>query len=133
MTEDQEKNLFVTLDNLVHGVNGIRSDVRDVKIVLDKHSQILGEHSRTLGGHTKILEEHSLILGNHSRILEEHGQILGGHTKILGEHTRKLDEHSSILNVLVAKVDSIAETVMTNDKRLSHVEKAVDDLGSGIH
>ncbi len=43
------------------------------------------------------------------------------------------NEHSRILNRLDAKTDSIAETVMTNDKRLTTVEKDVSDLRGGIH
>ncbi len=60
----------------------------------------------------KILDEHSLILNKHSQILNKHSQIL---------------------NRLDAKTDSIAETVMTNDKRLTAVEKDVSDLRGGIH
>ncbi len=43
------------------------------------------------------------------------------------------NEHSRILNRLDAKTDSIAETVMTSDKRLTTVEKDVSDLRGGIH
>ncbi|MEO8650280.1 MAG: hypothetical protein ABI539_14030, partial [Acidobacteriota bacterium] len=69
--------MFDTLSTLVYGVNGLKSDVRDIKVVLDKNSQTLDRHS----------EMHS--------------------------------EHSSKLNLLVSKVDSIAEQVMENDKRLT--------------
>ena len=41
--------------------------------------------------------------------------------------------HSRILRRLDAKTDSIAETVMTNDKRLIAVEKDVADLHERIH
>jgi len=43
------------------------------------------------------------------------------------------NEHSRILNRLDAKTDSIAETVMTNDKRLTAVEKDVSNLRGEIH
>ncbi len=49
------------------------------------------------------------------------------------EHSRILNEHSRILNRLDAKTDSIAETVMTNDKRLTAVEKDVSNLRGEIH
>ena len=51
----------------------------------------------------------------------------------LNEHSRILNEHSRILNRLDAKTDTIAETVMTNDKRLTSVEKDVSNLRGGIH
>ena len=105
MTENQEKELFTTLAALVTGVNIIQSDVQSIKVTQDEHSRILGEHSR----------------------------ILGEHSRILGEHSRILGEHSRILNRLDAKTDSIAETVMTNDKRLTAVEKDVAELRDSIH
>ncbi len=43
------------------------------------------------------------------------------------------NEHSRILNRLDAKTDSIPETVMIDDKRLSAVEKDVADLRGGIN
>ena len=55
------------------------------------------------------------------------------HTKILNKHSQILNKHSQILNRLDAKTDSISETVMTNDKRLTDVEKDVADLRGGIH
>jgi len=55
------------------------------------------------------------------------------HSRILNEHSQVLNEHSQILNRLDAKTDSIAETVMTNDKRLTVVEKDVSNLRGGIH
>ena len=111
MTENQEKELFTTLAALVTGVNIIQSDVQSIKVT----------------------HEHSRILGEHSRILGEHSRILGEHSRILGEHSRILGEHSRILNRLDAKTDSIAETVMTNDKRLTAVEKDVAELRDSIH
>ncbi|MDQ6787162.1 MAG: hypothetical protein M3033_10180 [Acidobacteriota bacterium] len=63
----------------------------------------------------------------------QHSRILNEHSQILTEHSRILNEHSQILNRLDAKTDSIAETVMANDKRLIAVEKDVSDLRSGIH
>ncbi len=51
----------------------------------------------------------------------------------LNEHSQILNEHSQILSRLDAKTDSIAETVMTNDKRLTAVEKDMSDLRGGIH
>lgn len=63
----------------------------------------------------------------------EHSQILNEHSRILNEHSRTLNEHSQILNRLDAKTDSIAETVMGNDKRLTAVEKDVTDLRGEVH
>ena len=91
MTENQEKELFITLDTLVTGVRGIQLNVQDVKETQTEHSRILNEHSQ--------------ILNEHSRILE------------------RLD----------AKTDVIAQTVMTNDKRLTNVEKELEDFRGEIH
>ncbi len=55
------------------------------------------------------------------------------HSRILDKHSQTLNEHSRILNRLDAKTDSIAETVSTNDKRLTAVEKDVSNLRGGIH
>lgn len=55
------------------------------------------------------------------------------HSRILNEHSQILNEHSRILNRLDAKTDSIAETVITNDKRLTAVEKDVSNLRDGVH
>ncbi len=55
------------------------------------------------------------------------------HSQILNKYSRILDEHSRILNRLDAKTDSIAETVMINDKRLITVEKEVVNLRGGFH
>lgn len=55
------------------------------------------------------------------------------HSRILNEHSRILNEHSRILNRLDAKTDSIAETVIANDKRLTAVEKDVSNLRDGVH
>ncbi len=112
MTENQEKEVFLLLNTIVTQVQGVQSDVKEIKQTVNEHSQILNEHSQ-------ILNEHSRILNEHSRILDKHSQIL--------------NEHSQILNRLDAKTDSIAETVMTNDKRLTAVEKDVSNLRSGIH
>ncbi|MGI8640190.1 MAG: hypothetical protein ACR2MG_09540 [Pyrinomonadaceae bacterium] len=112
MTENQEKEMFNILSTLVTEVRGIKGDVQDLKSDVRDIKETQNEHSR-------ILNKHSQILDNHSQILNEHSQIL--------------DEHSRILKRLDAKTDSIAETIMTNDKRLTTVEKDVADLRSGIH
>ena len=112
MTDNQEKELFNTLATLVTGVNAIQLDIKDIK--------------ETQNEHTRILDKHSQILDKHSQILDKHSQILDKHSQIL-------DKHSQILNRLDAKTDSIAETVMTNDKRLIVVEKDVADLRERIH
>lgn len=105
MTENQEKELFTTLATLVTGVNAIQLDVAGIKETLNEHSQILNRHSQ-------ILDEHSQILHKHSKILDEHSQIL-----------KRLD----------AKTDSIAETVINHETRLTKAEKNIEDLQSGIH
>ncbi len=105
MTDNQEKELFNTLATLVTGVNAIQLDIKDIKETQNEHSRILNEHSQTLNEHSRILNEHSRVLNEHSRVLI------------------RLD----------AKTDSIAETVLTNDKRLTAVEKDVAELRDGIH
>jgi len=65
--------------------------------------------------------------------VNEHSQILNEHSQFLNAHSQILSEHSQTLHLLVSKVDSIAETVMTNDRRLTAVEKNVDDLRGEIH
>jgi hypothetical protein len=64
MTEDKEKELFDTLSTLVHGVSGLKSDVRDIKVVLDKHSHILDRHSEVLDRHSDMHNEHSSKLNS---------------------------------------------------------------------
>jgi methyl-accepting chemotaxis protein len=98
MTENQEKEVFLLLNNIVTQVQSVQSDVKEIKQTVNEHSLILNEHSR-----------------------------------ILNKHYRILDEHSRILNRVDAKTDSIAETVMTNDKRLTVVEKDVSNLRGEIH
>lgn len=51
----------------------------------------------------------------------------------VGDIKKTVDEHSRILKRLDAKTDSIAETVMANDRRLTTVEKDVADLRERIH
>lgn len=48
MTENQEKQLFKTLETLVTGVNKIQSDVVEIKETLNEHLQILNKHSQIL-------------------------------------------------------------------------------------
>lgn len=98
MTDNQEKQLFKTLETLVTGVNKIQSDVQGLKTDVQGLKTDVKEIKETLNEHSLILNEHSLIL-----------------------------------NRLDAKTDSIAETVMTNDKRLTAVEKDVAGLRDGIH
>ena len=105
MTKNQEKEVFLLLNTIATQVQSVQSDVKEIKQTVNEHSQILNEHSQ-------ILNEHSQILSAHSQILSEHSQTL---------------------HLLVSKVDSIAETVMTNDRRLTAVEKNVGDLRGGIH
>ncbi len=77
MTDNQEKQLFKTLETLVTGVNKIQSDVGEIK---------------------ETLNEHSLIL-------------------------KRLD----------AKTDSIAETVMNHEIRLTKAEKNIEELQGRVH
>lgn len=65
--------------------------------------------------------------------VKEIKQTVNEHSQILSEHSQILNEHSQTLHLLVSKVDSIAETVMTNDRRLTAVEKNIGDLRGGIH
>ncbi len=97
MTENQEIEVILLLNNIVTQVQSVQSDVKEIK-----------------------------------QTVNEHSQILNGHSRILNDHSRILDEHSRILNRLDAKTDSIAETVMTNDKRLTTVETDVSNLRSEI-
>lgn len=48
MTENQEKELFIALGNLVKGVSQIQSDVIDIKSTLGGHTNTLAEHSKKL-------------------------------------------------------------------------------------
>jgi len=105
MTENQEKELFTTLATLVNGVNKIQIDVQEIREIVNEHSTILAEHSTILAEHSTILAEHSTILA----------------------------KHSTILNRLDAKSDSIAETVINQEIRLTKVEKEVEELRSGVH
>ncbi len=41
MTDNQEKQLFVKLEALVNGMQIIQTDVKEIKVTLNKHSQIL--------------------------------------------------------------------------------------------
>ncbi len=54
MTENQEKQMFKILTNLVGSVNAIRSDITEIKSVQAEHSMILKEHSMTLKEHSKM-------------------------------------------------------------------------------
>jgi chromosome segregation ATPase len=62
MTENQEKQLFKTLETLVSGMQVIQTDVKEIKVTLGEHSQILESHSQILEKHSQILESHSQIL-----------------------------------------------------------------------
>ncbi len=84
MTDNQEKQLFKTLETLVTGVNKIQSDVNGIKDTLDEHSQILSEHSQ-------------------------------------------------ILMRLDAKTDTIAETVLNHEVRLTKAEKNIEELQGRVH
>jgi chromosome segregation ATPase len=53
--------------------------------------------------------------------------------KIQDEHSRILNEHSQALTRLEGRTDRIAEIVINNDKRLTNIEKEVEDLRSSIH
>ncbi len=112
MTENQEKELFKTLKTLVIGVNIIQSDVKDLKT---------------------DVEEIKVTLNEHSQILNEHSQILNEHSRILNEHSRILNEHSQILKRLDAKTDSIAETVMNHEVRVTKTEKDIEELQGRVH
>lgn len=98
MTENQEKQLFKTLETLVTGVNKIQSDVSELK------SDVV---------------EIKVTLNEHSQILNKHSQIL--------------NEHSQILKRLDAKTDSIAETVMNHETRLTDAEKNIEELQGRVH
>lgn len=56
MTENQEKEMFTTLTNLVNGVNQIQIDVKDIKVTQAEHSQVLAEHSQILAEHSRKLD-----------------------------------------------------------------------------
>ena len=106
MTDNQEKQLFKTLETLVNGMQVIQTDVREIKVTLGEHSQILESHSQS----SQILESFA-DFGN-SQILEKHSQIL-----------ERLD----------AKTDTIAEKVVNHEIRLTKVENDVDELRGGVH
>ena len=51
----------------------------------------------------------------------------------LNEHSQILNEHSQILKRLDAKSDSIAETVMNHEVRLTKTEKDIEELQGRVH
>ncbi|CAN5487203.1 hypothetical protein BH10ACI1_BH10ACI1_06770 [soil metagenome] len=51
----------------------------------------------------------------------------------LNEHSQILNKHSQILERLDAKTDSIAETVMSHENRLTKSEKNIAELQGGVH
>ena len=56
MTDNQEKQLFKTLETLASGMQVIQTDVKEIKVTLDEHLQILEKHSQILEKHSQILE-----------------------------------------------------------------------------
>ena len=62
MTDNQENQLFKTLETLVSGMQIIQTDVKEIKKVQKEHSQILNKHSQILNKHSQILNKHSQIL-----------------------------------------------------------------------
>ena len=56
MTDNQENQLFKTLETLVSGMQIIQTDVKEIKKVQKEHSQILNKHSQILNKHSQILE-----------------------------------------------------------------------------
>ena len=112
MNDDQIKQLFSLIGTSI-------SETREVRKIVEQHSIILNEHSIILKSHTKILKEHSAILNEHSAILNEHSVL---HK----DHKEKLD-------LLINRTSDIANTVMTNDKRLTQVENDVTEIRGGVH
>ena len=144
MTENQEKELFRTLERLVGGVQKIQRTLETHTDILDGHTEKLDGHTEKLDAHSRILDSHSEKLDSHSKILDSHSKILDSHSKKLDEHSEKFDqqskiliEHTGMLGSLMSKTDSIARQVMDNDQRLSaritSVENAVGSLGGEIH
>jgi methyl-accepting chemotaxis protein len=86
----------------------ILTDVREIK---ETHGKKLDDLSTTVNTHTQILDQHTQTLGQHGRKLDDltttvntHTQILGEHGKKLDQHTEKLDEHGTLLRQILAKV-----------------------------
>jgi hypothetical protein len=74
----------------------------------------------------KIVDEHTAILNEHTAILNEHTAILKEHSALHKDHKEKLD-------LLINRTSDIANTVMTNDKRLTQVEKDITEIRGGVH
>lgn len=105
MTENQEKELFNTLGTLVTGVRAIQVDVKDLK------------------SDVQVLKVGVQDLKTDVQVLKSDVQSI--------KETQ--NEHSLMLQRLDAKTDTIAETVMNNDKRLTAAEKDLSNLRGGIH
>jgi methyl-accepting chemotaxis protein len=79
----------------------ILTDVREIK---ETHGKKLDDLSTTVNTHTQILDQHTQTLGEHGRKLDDLSTTVNTHTQILGEHGRKLDEHGTLLRQILAKV-----------------------------
>ena len=126
MTDNQEKELFNTLATLVTGVNGIQFDVKELK------SDVHGLKSDVQELKSDVHELKSDVHGLKSDVQELKSDVHELKSDV--QDIKKVqNEHSRILKRLDAKTDTIAEKVLTNDKRLTAVEKDVSDLRGGIH
>jgi len=70
----------------------IRDETKDIRGVLDEHTQTLTEHSQTLAEHSQTLAEHTQTLAEHTQTLAEQSQTLDAHTQTLAEHGVALAE-----------------------------------------
>ena len=105
MTENQEKELFSILGTLVTEVREVKSDVQNIKVDVQN---------------IKVDVQNIKVDVQNIKTVQN-------------EHSRILNEHSQALTRLEGKTDSIAEIVINNDKRLTNIEKEVEDLRSSIH
>ncbi len=119
MTENQEKELFNILSNLVAGV-------REIRKVQDEHSAKLDEHSAKL-------DEHSAKLDEHSAKLDEHSAKLDKHSAKLDKHSARFDKLEDKIDLVLSRTNDIAKTVIVHENRLTTVEKDIAEIRSSIH
>jgi hypothetical protein len=65
--------------------------------------------------------------------IKEVRKIVGEHTAILKEHSALHKDHQEKLDLLINRTSDITNTVMTNDKRLTQVEKDITEIRGGVH
>lgn len=117
---------------VVKATDGMRQDLKAVKVTLGDHTKILDSHTKTLTNHTQILT-------NHTQILTDHTQILTNHTQILKDHSQSLDllrqvqgSQSLMLRTLTTDVGQIKETVRAQGVFYEDLESRFTTLAENV-